>query len=81
MNDRKIQVCAMTGCASLLLGCNARTIHSWSGIKLGKGNIDSIVETIIYNHVARNAWRKTDILVVDEVSMMSKRIFDILNTV
>ena len=80
-NDRKIQVCAMTGCASLLLGCNARTIHSWSGIKLGKGNIDSIVETIIYNHVARNAWRKTDILVVDEVSMMSKRIFDILNNV
>ena len=28
----KIQVCAMTGCASLLLGNNAKTIHSWSGI-------------------------------------------------
>ncbi len=35
----KIQVCAMTGCASLLLGNNAKTIHSWSGIKLGRGDI------------------------------------------
>ena len=80
-NGLKIQVCAMTGCASLLLGCNARTIHSWSGIKLGKGNLNDIIENIIYNHVARNAWRNTNVLIVDEVSMMSKRIFDILNNV
>jgi ATP-dependent DNA helicase PIF1 len=80
-NGLKIQVCAMTGCASLLLGCNARTIHSWSGIKLGKGNLNDIVESIIYNHVARNAWRNTHVLIVDEVSMMSKRIFDVLNNV
>jgi len=80
-NGRKIQVCAMTGCAALLLNCNARTIHSWSGIKLGKGELNSIVESIIYNHVARNMWRSTDILIVDEVSMMSKRIFDILSHV
>ena len=80
-NGRKIQVCAMTGFAALLLNCNARTIHSWSGIKLGKGELNSIVESIIYNHVARNMWRNTDILIVDEVSMMSKRIFDILSHV
>ena len=80
-NGRNIQVCAMTGCAALLLNCNARTIHSWSGIKLGKGELDTIVGSIIYNHAARNAWRNTDILIIDEVSMMSKRIFDILNHV
>ena len=78
---RKIQVCAMTGCAALLLECNARTIHSWSGIRLGKGEIDDIIESIAYNHVARNAWQKTDVLIVDEVSMMSKRIFELLNIV
>ena len=33
MNSTKFQVCAMTGCAAVLLGCNARTLHSWSGIK------------------------------------------------
>jgi ATP-dependent DNA helicase PIF1 len=78
---RKIQVCAMTGCAALLLECNARTIHSWSGIRLGKGEIEDIIGTIVYNHVARNAWRNTDVLIVDEVSMMSKRIFELLNIV
>ena len=78
---RKIQVCAMTGCAALLLECNARTIHSWSGIRLGKGEIEDIIESIVYNHVARNAWRNTDVLIVDEVSMMSKRIFELLNIV
>jgi ATP-dependent DNA helicase PIF1 len=39
----KYQVCAMTGCAALLLGCNARTIHSWSGIKLARGNMEIIL--------------------------------------
>ena len=28
---KKIQICAMTGCAAVLLECNAKTIHSWSG--------------------------------------------------
>ena len=78
---RKVQVCALTGCAALLLECIARTIHSWSGIKLGKGERDDIVTNILYNHPARNAWRNTDILIVDEISMMSKRIFDLLNYV
>lgn len=78
---RKIQVCAMTGCAALLLECNARTIHSWSGIRLGKGEVEDIIESIVYNHVARNAWRNTDVLIIDEVSMMSKRIFELLNKV
>ena len=28
---KRIQVCALTGCASVLLECKARTLHSWSG--------------------------------------------------
>ena len=27
-NDKKIQVCALTGCAATLLQCKANTIHS-----------------------------------------------------
>ena len=38
LEDKEIQVCALTGCASLLLGHGARTIHSWSGIRLAKGD-------------------------------------------
>ena len=31
-NYKKIQVCAMTGCAAILLDCFAKTVHSWSGL-------------------------------------------------
>ena len=42
----KVQVCAMTGCAAILLGCGATTLHSWSGIKLAKGQSCEIITNI-----------------------------------
>ena len=74
-----IQVCAMTGCAAILLGCHACTLHSWSGIRLAKGSKEEIYDGLKTNKKVIAKWRKTQILVVDEVSMMSKRLFDILN--
>jgi len=78
---KRIQVCAMTGCASILLGCNAKTIHSWSGIKLAKGHIDQIVSQVMRNKCAKKNWKTVKILIIDEVSMMSRKIFDTLDTV
>ena len=74
-----IQVCAMTGCAAILLGCHACTLHSWSGIRLAKGTKEEIYDGLKTNKKIIAKWRKTNILVVDEVSMMSKRLFDLLN--
>lgn len=71
------QVCAMTGCAALLLGCKSRTLHSWSGIKLAKGSIDSTIKQVIRNRKTVSAWKKVKVLIVDEVSMMSKKIFEL----
>jgi ATP-dependent DNA helicase PIF1 len=79
--EKKVQVCALTGCASLLLNCNARTIHSWSGIRQGKGEEEKIITGVFYNKKALTAWRKTDILIIDETSMMSKKIFDLLEKI
>lgn len=78
MNKKKCQVCALTGCASLILPCKARTIHSWSGIKVLKGNKQDVIRSVLHNKNAMNSWKKINILIVDEVSMMSKKIFDIL---
>ena len=36
---KNIHVCALTGCAAVLLNCKAKTLHSWSGIGLGTGSI------------------------------------------
>lgn len=76
-----IQVCAMTGCAAILLNCNARTIHSWSGIRLAKGQNEDIVRSVLNNKKACKNWRRAKILVLDEVSMLSKKVFEILEEI
>lgn len=76
---KKIQVCALTGCAAVLLNCNAKTLHSWAGIGLGNGTMEDIVKKIQKNKYAKATWRETDVLVVDEVSMLSLKLFRLLN--
>ena len=80
-NGHNIQVCALTGCAAVMLECKAKTIHSWSGIGLANGDIGRIVDRVDKNFFKKKEWRKTRTLIVDEVSMMSKRLFDILDLV
>jgi ATP-dependent DNA helicase PIF1 len=76
-----IQVCALTGCASVLLECKAKTLHSWSGIGLGKGTIEQLIKKIQKNKHSKALWKETDILVVDEVSMMSLKLFETLDAI
>ena len=75
------QVCALTGCAATLLNCKAKTIHSWSGIKIAKGNPEDIVRRVIRNRVSVKSWRGVEVLIVDEVSMMSGKMFDLLDQI
>jgi ATP-dependent DNA helicase PIF1 len=77
----KHAVCALTGCAAVLLNCCAKTIHSWSGIGLGAGEIHDIVGKVIRNRKASTNWKTTQVLIIDEVSMLSMKIFDVLNKV
>lgn len=76
---RKLQVCAMTGCASVLLDCNAVTIHSWSGIRLGKEEPDVILARIEKSYLLKQRWKKIQCLIIDEISMMSVKILELLD--
>tara|TARA_B100000497_G_C7602666_1_gene362076 strand:+ start:302 stop:1003 length:702 start_codon:yes stop_codon:yes gene_type:complete len=70
----------MTGCASLLLECGATTIHSWSGLGVRLNEpIETIVKNTIRKYGVRKRWKMIDILVIDEISMLSKKMFEILN--
>ena len=80
-NKIKTQVCALTGCAAVLLNCNAKTVHSWAGIGLGRGDEETIIRNICKNKYKRNAWTKIDLLIIDEVSMMSLKLFELLDNV
>ena len=62
------------------INCNAKTIHSWSGIGLGNGTIEENISKILKSHYKKKNWKNTDILIIDEVSMMSVKIFDLLDS-
>lgn len=75
-----VQVCAMTGCAAVLLRCpNTKTLHSWAGIGLGSGDPNKIIEKVLKNRYKKIEWNKPDVLIVDEVSMLSSKLFTLLD--
>lgn len=78
---KKVQVCALTGCAAVLLNCQAKTVHSWAGIGLANGDSDFIVKRVATNKYKAANWKKIDVLIIDEVSMMSQKIFEILDRI
>lgn len=75
----RIQMCALTGCAALLLGHKAKTLHSWAGIGLGKGTVGELYVKIRRNAKSMRNWLLTDLLIIDEVSMMTAELLDKLN--
>lgn len=79
---RRVAVTALTGCAALLLGDKAKTIHSWAGIGLGKDPSTTLASNIKrYNPRARRRWMMTHTLIIDEVSMLTPELLDKLNAV
>jgi ATP-dependent DNA helicase PIF1 len=77
----RVQVTAMTGCAALLLNIGAKTLHSWAGIQLGKGSVDELVSRIRRNRRSMSRWRSTDLLVIDEISMLTDELFEKLDLI
>jgi ATP-dependent DNA helicase PIF1 len=77
----RIQMCAMTGCAALLLGHKAKTLHSWAGIGLGKGSVSELYVKIRRNQKSMRNWLCTDLLIIDEISMMTAELLDKLNEI
>lgn len=77
-----IKVCALTGCAAILLQCKATTLHMFSGIGLASKKNSQIVEELFTKkrHKLKN-WRGLEILIIDEVSMMSLKILLLLDLI
>lgn len=79
--DRDVALTAMTGCAALLLGRGAKTLHSWAGIGLGKEPVDVILQKLRKSFKAKKGWQSADTLIIDEVSMMTPDLFDKLDLI
>lgn len=76
---REVALTALTGCASILLHPKAKTIYSWAGIGLGKEPAELLVATVRKSRRASLRWLKTDVLVIDEISMMTPDLFEKLD--
>lgn len=74
-------VTALTGCAALLLNCKAKTLHSWAGVGLAKDSPATLVDAIKKNRRAARRWTDTQLLIVDEVSMMNPEFLEKLDCV
>jgi ATP-dependent DNA helicase PIF1 len=72
-------ITAMTGCAALLVGNGAKTLHSWAGIGLGKGTIESHAASISKMYPVKKRWMKTEVLIIDEISMMTPDLLELLD--
>lgn len=80
--NKKVAITSLTGMASLLIGDGARTIHSWSGLGIGNRAVEESFQFIRVKHKkAREAWRETNTLIIDEISMMSDDFFEKLDAI
>jgi ATP-dependent DNA helicase PIF1 len=62
-------------------GIGGVTIHSWSGIRLADKPTDVIINYIKGNKQKLDNWKKTDILILDEVSMLGAKIVTLLDVI
>ena len=76
---KTVAVTALTGLAAFHIG--GTTLHSFAGIGLGDGTLDSLVKRVRMRTASRRNWTDTDVLVIDEVSMLSKELFEVLDGV
>jgi ATP-dependent DNA helicase PIF1 len=72
--DDAVAVTASTGMAACNIG--GITIHSFAGIGLGIGDANALVSKVKKNRTAAGRWKRTKVIVIDEVSMVDGFLFD-----
>ena len=67
----RVHVTATTGMAATLIG--GTTIHRWAGVGLAKEPAAELLKRM--RRDTRDRWRDTDVLIIDEISMMDADLF------
>lgn len=80
-NYKTVATTALTGCAALLLGRKAKTLHSWAGIGLGREATSVLIAKIKKFKNLAVRWKYTDTLIIDEVSMLTPELLEKLNDI
>ena len=75
----RVAITASTGLAACNIG--GVTLHSFSGIGLGKENAELLVKKVKKNAKAKSRWLRTRVLIIDEISMVDGELFDKLEKI
>jgi len=77
--NKTIQVTGSTGIAAINIG--GMTLHSYAGIGVAEGSEQIVLKKVIFNNAAMKRIKSTDILIIDEISMVSSELFNKLDYV
>ena len=78
-NKLMIAKTAPTGSAALRIG--GKTVHSWAGIGRADKDVRDLVTAVKRSRWATKRWQDVDVLILDEVSMVSSDLLDKLDQV
>jgi ATP-dependent DNA helicase PIF1 len=78
-SEKKMGITSTTGISALLFG--GVTLHSFLGIGLGTDTKETMISKIYKRPHLRKRWRDIEVLIIDEISMLSPELFDKLEFV
>jgi len=76
---KRVGICAPTGVAAVIVG--GSTLHSFFGIGLGTGSVSNLLNKISKSSAAKKRIDETDVLIIDECSMLSSDLLEKLDLV
>jgi ATP-dependent DNA helicase PIF1 len=77
--NKNFAITASTGTAAVMIG--GQTLHSFLGLGLGTGSIKDILGNILKNKKKYENILKLDVLIIDEISMIDKELFEKISEV
>ena len=77
--ENKLYVTSSTGLSSLLI--NGITINQYAGIGTGEKDVEYYVKNIQKKKPVRERWKHTNVLIIDEISMINSNMFEKLDII
>lgn len=78
-NNKEVGVTASTGIAATHMG--GVTIHSWSGMGIKDSMTEGDLNKILKRSYLRKRFKNTEVLIIDEISMINSFQFDLLDRI
>ena len=79
LQDLTVGLTATTGVAAYIIG--GKTVFSWASIGLGEEPVEQLIDKISRSSKAKLRWCETDVLIIDEISMMKPELLEKLELI